>query len=197
MPRNKSDGQASEGRLSPFLEQQRIHQAVRFIPPNADILDIGCGRARILEHLPSVHTYVGLDLLEDVVLENRRHYPNHRFFCVDIERDQVPAEGKFDVIIMLAILEHLRDTTRTLSKLSEFLGDNGRIILTTPHPVAQLPHQFGARIGLFSRAAAEEHTRFFNRAMLADLVRGTGLSLSVYRRFQVGLNQIAVCERAL
>src|SRR6267154_795600 len=116
MPRNSGDGQVGQGRLSPFLERQRITQALRFIPPNSDILDVGCGRAKLLSHLSSVHTYVGLDVLDEVVEENRKQYPQHRFFRIDVEQGILPTEGKFNIIIMLAIVEHLNNALITMSK---------------------------------------------------------------------------------
>ena len=71
-------------------------------------------------------------------------------------------------------------------------GDsNSRIIVTTPHPSGRSVHEFGAKIGLFSSHAAEEHHALLNREALAKIAP-PGWTMRNYRRFLGGFNQIAV-----
>ncbi|MBI1806067.1 MAG: class I SAM-dependent methyltransferase [Ignavibacteria bacterium] len=183
------------GKLSPFLERQRIQQATKFIPPDATILDIGCGRAKILEYAPTVKSYVGVDLLDNVLTVNRLRYQQYYFYHVNIENERIPVDGKFDVILMLAILEHLSHPAKTIATILPYLRPNGRLVLTTPHPYAEGIHRLGARLGIFSRDAAEEHTMFFDGRSLRQLANQCGARLLTYHRFQFGLNQVAVFMR--
>ena len=52
-------------------------------------------------------------------------------------------------------------------------------------------HEFGAKIGLFSSHAAEEHKALLNRKALEEITP-PGWKLCTYRRFLGGFNQIAV-----
>jgi SAM-dependent methyltransferase len=192
MTENK--GQAG-GWLSPMLEYQRILQAKRFIPENVDILDIGCGRARVLEHVTSVHSYIGIDVLDEVLVENRKRYGAYEFYRVNIEREKLPGESRtFQIILMLAVLEHFSSPERALQNTVAYLDPNGKIILTTPHPSAARLHALGASTGIFSREADEEHGKFFDRKLLEELVLSWGLKILLYEKFQFGLNQVVVME---
>jgi 2-polyprenyl-3-methyl-5-hydroxy-6-metoxy-1,4-benzoquinol methylase len=180
------------GHLSPFLEKQRLEHAMPYMIDARSILDIGCGRAKVLEYVKQVETYVGVDLLETVLEGNRARYPQHQFLRINVEQDDLPQNWQFDTILMLAILEHLVDPEATLARILRALAPSGRLILTTPHPFSNGIHRLGARVGLFSQEAANEHHTFFNRKSLAALASMSGAQTHVYRRFQLGLNQIAV-----
>ena len=183
-----------QGWLSPALERRRIAACRRLVPPGASVLDVGCGRAELLDAIaPSA--YVGIDVLENVIAANRVRRADALFLCIDVEREPLPLDRRFDAIVMLAILEHLSSPQELLGKLTGALADGGRIVLTTPHPSAERVHRIGARLGLFSKGAAEEHKHFFDGAALGALARGCGLRLTHYRRFQAGMNQVAVMER--
>jgi hypothetical protein len=73
---------------------------------------------------------------------------------------------------------------------------NGRIVLTTPHPRAERIHRFGADLGLFSRRAAAEHVRLFNRVALHALAGHAGFKIVHFERLVCGLNQLVVLGRA-
>ncbi len=189
-------GQVGGGKLSPFLEQQRINKIIKHVPPLTRILDVGCGRARLLDYLLPPGSYDGIDLLGDVISENLIRFPQHHFYQADIERDAFPVSGSFDVITMLAIIEHLKDPAGTFRKIAPLLSENGILLLTTPHPISEWPHRIGASLGLFSLDAAREHNLFFDRRALRDLASSAKLVMVEYERFQCGLNQMAIFTHA-
>jgi 2-polyprenyl-3-methyl-5-hydroxy-6-metoxy-1,4-benzoquinol methylase len=185
------------GRLSPFLETRRIRQAVPHICGRRRVLDVGCGRARLLAHLDRAATYVGIDLLADVIAEARVAYPQHDFRAGDIEDGALPlGEEPFDAIVLLAVIEHLSSPVSTLRRLASLLSPAGIVVITTPHPRAEPLHELGARLGLFSREASEEHTGLFDRGSLQDLASACELRITRSRRFQLGLNQLFLLARS-
>src|SRR3546814_10100924 len=66
---------------------------------------------------------------------------------------------KFDTIISLAVIEHVSDPSVFLATLRKYLSGapSARIIITTPHPSVDWVHHLGAKFGLFSQHADEEH----------------------------------------
>jgi 2-polyprenyl-3-methyl-5-hydroxy-6-metoxy-1,4-benzoquinol methylase len=98
---------------------------------------------------------------------------------------------------MLAVVEHLRDPAAALARAREQLAPGGTVLVSTPHPRARRLHSLGARLRLFSRDADDEHERFFDRRGLALLAQQAGLRMLSYRRFQLGLNQLAVLSPRL
>jgi 2-polyprenyl-3-methyl-5-hydroxy-6-metoxy-1,4-benzoquinol methylase len=97
-------------------------------------------------------------------------------------------------VTLLAVVEHLRHPATVLRQAGAVLSPGGTVIVTTPHPRARRIHALGARAGLFSRDADEEHETFFDRADLAGLARSAGLTMVYYSTFLVGLNQLAVMQ---
>lgn len=109
----------------------------------------------------------------------------------------VPTGMQFDVIALLAVIEHVDDPSTLLGSLTSHLATDGRIVLTTPHRRAGRFHTIGARLGLFSRAAAAEHTVLFDHARMERTTRACGLRIVHAQRFLMGVNQLFVLKRAI
>jgi hypothetical protein len=75
------------------------------------------------------------------------------------------------------------------------LNPAGRLVLTTPHRAFRLAHEVGSRLRLFSRDAAEEHQRMFDRASFGEVAQEAGLTVLRYERFLFGANQLFVLVR--
>jgi SAM-dependent methyltransferase len=160
------------------------------------VLDVGCGLTDLPGRLPG---YAGCDRDPVVLDENRRRFPQARFVVWDIAAEDAPGEldgARFDVVLMAAILEHLPDAALALRRAAPFLSERGRIVATTPHPWARLPLETGARLGLLSHAADEEHEALLGREALMRVGASAGLACVSYRRFLAGLNQLVVYARS-
>ena len=191
----------TDSHLSPFfglltekVQAARLRAAEPYLRNASRVLDIGCG----LTDLPGRFlAYVGCDRNEIVLAENRRRFPDARFVGWDVAAAEAPegVETGFDVILMLAILEHLKDPAAALARAGAFLSPTGVLVTTTPHPLGHLPLEVGARIGLLSPHADEEHEMLLDRKALLRAGASAGLTLTTYRRFLLGLNQLAVYTR--
>jgi 2-polyprenyl-3-methyl-5-hydroxy-6-metoxy-1,4-benzoquinol methylase len=129
----------------------------------------------------------------------RRRHPGASFASWDVDADEPPPEvlagAPYDVVLMLAILEHLPSPARALSRVAPLLAPAGRVLATTPHPLGRLPLEAGALLGLLSRHADEEHEALLDRVALARAAETAGLVTTVYSRFLAGLNQLTVLAR--
>ncbi|HXC16180.1 MAG TPA: class I SAM-dependent methyltransferase [Holophagaceae bacterium] len=73
------------------------------------VLDIGCGTADILDHLPAVD-YSGFDLNPRYVASAQRRFGSRGAFrCEDVGKADLGLAGGFDLVLALAILHHLDD----------------------------------------------------------------------------------------
>jgi hypothetical protein len=66
--------------------------------------------------------------------------------------------------------------------------------MTTPSPFGDKIHRAGARLGLFSKDAVEEHQTIFSHQMMVELLTPAGLAVEGYRRFLLGGNQLFICR---
>jgi SAM-dependent methyltransferase len=95
---------------SPGVHRQFVETFVE-PAPGALILDIGCGPAEILEHLPEDVEYVGYDVNPKYIEYAGEKYEGRgEFLCARVsEASAHPRAGEFDVVLALAVLHHLDD----------------------------------------------------------------------------------------
>jgi len=181
--------QGSEGILSPFLRRQRFSAIRSYL--NGSVLDVGCGTGKLAEEV-AADRYLGVEI-DSLSLESAiSKFAQHRFQKV------LPDDAeKFDTVIALAVIEHVKKPEQFLLELSKQLKaeKSARLVVTTPHPSMDWIHDFGSAIGLFSKHANEEHEELLDREKLESAGKQAGLHLVLYRRFLFGANQLAVFER--
>ncbi|MEO8585185.1 MAG: methyltransferase [Acidobacteriota bacterium] len=184
------------GRLTKRVTAARLAAALPHVRVTARLLDVGCGLTDLPGRFPS---YIGCDRDPDVLAAQRERFPNRDFFEWDIGRGAAPAaleaKAPFEEILLLAVLEHVSEPGRVLARLSSLLMPSGRIVATTPHPFGRIPLEVGAAVGLLSAHAHDEHEALLDRAALDEAGRSAGVSLTVYRRFLFGMNQLVVFSR--
>jgi 2-polyprenyl-3-methyl-5-hydroxy-6-metoxy-1,4-benzoquinol methylase len=116
---------------------------------------------------------------------------------MDIEKETIGAEHcPFDVIIMAAVIEHLKDPAATLSVLNEYLTECGKIILTTPAPIGHLIIEPLSSLGILSHDASEEHKDLLSRGDIEIYAKKSGLQVTHYGKFLFGMNQIAILQKS-
>ena len=180
------------GILSPLLEFWRMKKAVPWI--KGSILDIGCGSGNLLKYLIKEINYLGVDILDEAITKAKKVYPTHKFILLkDVEQFKLSV-GKYDTIVVLAVLEHLKNPHSFIMELIDHLEEEGRIIITTPVPFSDKILHFGNKFGLFSQEAHEEHENYFDKSTLSSLISECALKELHYEKFEFGLNQIIIGE---
>lgn len=102
---------------------------------------------------------------------------------------------KFDTIVALAVIEHIhvKDVFKVFKKFSQkHLRNKGVVFLTTPTKLAKPILDFMAWAGIVGKENIEEHKHYWSKCDIYRLARETGFKVSKYRRFQMGVNQLAV-----
>lgn len=91
--------------------------------PIRTLADIGCGSARLRKLVEPEIQYLGFDLFpqaDDV----------HQW---DIERQRCPIVQEFDCVVLHDVIEHLGSPLCALQNVSDCLGPEGYLIITTPN----------------------------------------------------------------
>jgi trans-aconitate methyltransferase len=177
-----------DGLLSPFLRDRRLAAARPHL--RGRVLDVGCAEGHLAGLVPAAD-YVGVDLDEGILAEARAAHPDHTFVGID----ELDPTQRFDTIAALAVIEHVPDPPGWLQRWADHLVEGGRVVVTTPYDRYEPVHGLAARLRLTSDEAHDEHETTFDRESLDELFDEVGLKLTTYRRFLLGLNQLAVATR--
>ncbi len=121
--------------------------AVDYILPRspARVLDLGCGPAKILSHIPNAH-YTGIDSNPDHIEAARAEFDERgEFVCGDFAKVGETTEETFDLALCFGFFHHLDDqrVVEICQLVSGFLEDGGWMIAVDPtfidrqHPVAR------------------------------------------------------------
>ena len=180
------------GLLSRAVKSFRIRQTLREVRDAHTVLDLGCGLCELTAKLDPSLDYTGVE--RDPWLYERavRLFPRRRFLHADIEDPEFNPLGRYDLILLVAVWEHLRRPLEFLDRAAEWINPGGRLVMTTPSPAAHRILDAGAAVRLLSTHADEEHERLWSIAEIADAAADRGWLVVASRRFLVGLNQIVV-----
>lgn len=183
------------GLLSPMLKRKRLAMVAPYL--RGDVLDVGCGPTTTLALAkPEVRSYTGIEQFQARVEQLRRQFPEHQFVARDLDEDRLGLGRQFDVVLLVAVIEHIYNQKHLMKELFAALRPGGRIVLTTPTPFGNdIVHRFGAGIGLFSKSARDDHIVVYNRKRFDIVARDFGMEIERYARFQCGCNQLAVFRK--
>jgi SAM-dependent methyltransferase len=174
------------------LRDYRLARALPWVPAGARVLDIGSGDGELFRQWQGhISGGIGLEplLIEPFEGDGYRLVPG-RF------PDDVPAGERFDVITMLAVLEHLPPDVQAqlADACAALLKPGGRVVITVPSPrVDDILHVL-LKLRLIQGINAHEHYGYkpsdtpaiFPAPRFRLLEQGT---------FQMRLNNLFVFER--
>lgn len=105
--------------------------------PGAKILDIGCGTAVLLQHLPKNVEYVGYDLNEQYIESAREKYGDRgTFVCAKVDSSVLEERwlNYFDIINVHGLLHHLTDeqSEDLFQSAKQYLKKGGYMVTADP-----------------------------------------------------------------
>jgi 2-polyprenyl-3-methyl-5-hydroxy-6-metoxy-1,4-benzoquinol methylase len=167
----------------------RIRQVRRHITDGRSVLDVGCSDGSLFVALADrISRGVGVDPR----LMGSQHDGRFRYIADGFPTNALDSE-RFDVITMLAVLEHVPDEElpEWADACALLLAPHGIVIATVPDPrVDQLLHIL-IRLRLIAGMATHEHHGADPNAIPA-VFADRGLTLRARRRFEFGLNNLFV-----
>ena len=178
-----------------LLMKERNRQVLKFLREGKKILELGCGSAPLIKTLRKNQTYTGIDLNKKLIRTLKKKYPKHKFYAYNLEKDQVKLKEKYDCILLIAFIEHMKNPDNLLKQVRKKLQNNGKIVLTTPTKIGDFLHTLGAYAGLTSMSAVQDHEKIYNKKDFIELCKRNKLKLIHYKRFEFGLNQIIVLSK--
>jgi SAM-dependent methyltransferase len=95
----------------------------------ASILDVGCGDGLLFDRLLEYGNVDGVEANASLVDNHGRHAP--RIHICDFEHG-FRTEKKYDMILMLDVLEHLAQPVAALRRATSLLRPSGTVLITVP-----------------------------------------------------------------
>ncbi|MFA6608782.1 MAG: methyltransferase domain-containing protein [Candidatus Paceibacterota bacterium] len=137
-------------------------------PSSSRVLDVGCGLGYVTYALKKANYNVtGLDISSNAIEEAKKMYGDY-FVCEDFFQHN-PKEGKYDVICMLELIEHVEDPAYYINHAMSLLSPNGILILTTPNK------SFYPKGSLWETDAPPVHITWFGELGISKLCSNLGL----------------------
>lgn len=154
---------------------------------------MGCGlEAAFLDFAADrIAKGVGLD---DQVAEDAQG--RWRRVRADLQSPLPFADGEFDHVVMLAVLEHLKDPEKVLLEAFRVIAPGGSLIMTWPSslvdPILRVLHKLRL---VSDEMESSEHQKRIPPDTLQRMLRRIGFQRFVHRRFEFGLNNVMAAFR--
>jgi 2-polyprenyl-3-methyl-5-hydroxy-6-metoxy-1,4-benzoquinol methylase len=174
------------------LRRLRIARISPYVPARATLLDVGCGRGKLLFDLaPRLVRGYGVDQrVEARTVQN-----------VTLQPWVFPAalpfvESSFEVVTMTAVLEHVTDADWLLRECHRVLRPGGTLVVTTPSPRAKPILEFLAfKLHLISAQEIADHKHYFSSQELREALSRAGYSQIAVSPFQWGCNLFSTAQK--
>ena len=178
--------------LDRVLQRWRFSKVRPYLTRQARVLDIGSADGALYRYYPQMAAFVGVD--PDAAATCRLG-PNGRLLRGRFP-DALDADTSFDVISLLAVLEHVPPTGQTaLAKAcARHLSPGGVVVVTVPSPVVDTLLAVLLKLRLIHGMAVEQHYGF-EAPVTVGLFTAPGLRLVKARRFQFGVNNLFVFQK--
>src|SRR5579872_6374503 len=153
---------------------------LRVSPEAERVLDCGCGTGKNGQYfLARGASLFGITISQQEALAANIHFP---VVVADMERG-LPLHGRFDLIVMSHVIEHLRDPRNALRDARALLEDRGFLLVALPNS-AQIWHRFEFMCGeiqyrdhgIMDHTHVHLYTLKSGRALLED----NGFCISAY-----------------
>lgn len=162
-----------------WLDKLLFKKIINKIPGKAlNVLDVGGGAGWQLNSLRNIDSRITKTYLVDLDkdAEKLAHSNGHEYFCGGIE--QYETAVKFDLILMLNLIEHVSDPLFVLKKIKSLLNSSGMAIIKTPN-YASLDAKIFRRRN-WAGYHCPRHWVLFTKECFTNLVEQAGLCVKEF-----------------
>jgi 2-polyprenyl-3-methyl-5-hydroxy-6-metoxy-1,4-benzoquinol methylase len=179
-------------KIDVYLQNVRISKARQFVKQGDTVLDIGSHDGVMFNQFQGLMGKgVGIDpSLEKVITE--KNFTLIPGYFPDVCPDGI----KYDVITMLAVLEHIPTDKQVqlANDCARYLNKGGRVVITVPSPQVDFILDVLTTLRIIDGMAIHEHYGFKPKDTLT-IFGATDFKLLHQESFQFGLNNLFVFEK--
>jgi 2-polyprenyl-3-methyl-5-hydroxy-6-metoxy-1,4-benzoquinol methylase len=177
-----------------FLQNWRVRKAAPYIAHGDRVLDLGSSDGVLFERLGICGP--GSMGIDPTLASDYRTRQGFRMVRGYFPGSLPPDAGPFDVIVMLAVLEHIPDDQlKPLARgCARLLKPGGRLVITVPSPAVDAILEVLSTLRLIHGMSLEEH-HGYDIAETPSVFGAPEFRLVLHDTFQLGLNHRFVFER--
>lgn len=141
----------------------RFEAAVKFIPryfKGGSILELGAGNGAVAKTLLDMNIGIKSYVLGDISLPRIRglaeNIRDDRIRVIHLDAERIPEEehGRYDAVVMIALIEHLIDPLRAMINIRRMLKPTGFVYIDTPN-IAKYTRRVQLLLGRFPSTASK------------------------------------------
>ena len=144
---------------------KKIYDAIKTFTKKREVLEIGPGGGYLYSYLKNnVKEYHALEVSAKMREELKKK------FNIQTYKSFAKINKKFDVVIIVSVLEHVKNPASFLKKISSYLKRDGKIIIQVPNvndPLVSLYDLKYYKENYFRKV----HLNYFNQYTLAKLIK--------------------------
>jgi SAM-dependent methyltransferase len=176
-----------------FIARLRFRAAAPHIRAGSRVCDLGCGLEAAFLDYASDRIAVGVGLDDQVADGVQGRWQRVRG---DLRSPLPFPDGRFDYVVMLAVLEHLTEPEKVLREAHRVLVPGGSLIMTWPSslvdPILRVLH--GLHL-VSDEMESDEHQKRIPVEALEEMLQRIGFQKFFHRTFEFGLNNLMVATR--
>ena len=180
-------------RVLRFIRRTRVKRVLSlYDAANVTLVDVGCGRQANVGWVfkKKVKKYIGVD----------RDIPSLRIDNIHLIKSTAEdmlnhiEEKSADLIIALAVIEHVKNPREFVQICKKILKEGGQILITTPAPYADPILKLISKFGIINGDEIAEHNIYFTPQSLSELLESEGFKVLSAKKFLFGLNGVVHCS---
>jgi glycosyltransferase involved in cell wall biosynthesis/ubiquinone/menaquinone biosynthesis C-methylase UbiE len=176
-----------------FYRRSKIVSTIKNIK-NCHLMDIGCGYNH--KFLNQVEKYIDLGVGIDFKVPE---YNGKKIITKKLKlSDKLPYDdSSFDIVTMLAVLEHLDKPKEITEEIYRILKPGGKLLLTVPSKRAQPVLEFLAfKLHIISEKEILDHKKYYDMEELANLIGHIdGFNIEYHEYFQFKFNNYCIITK--
>lgn len=153
-----------------YLRKSLLNKMIKkFIKNNDEVLDVGCGTGDYLLEMAKYNVGLnGFDLSKYAIEQARLKLKNNTADLAVSDVEHFETGKKYDFIFMSEVLEHIPDDLSALKKLTGYLKNGGRMIISVP---------FDPSLSIYESHRPCDDLRRYSKDDLIQLVKKTNLNI--------------------
>lgn len=181
--------------LEPLLRKWRIARVLPVLKKFSacELLDVGCGwEARFLQDAaPYIARGVGIDFKAPDITTEKITTISAKLI------DAMPfTDNSFDIVTMLAVLEHIEQPHSMLKEVYRVLRPSGIFVGTVPSKAAKPVLEFLAyRLGIINAIEMRDHHHYYCKNSLIAILKSNGFCDIEHTYFQLWMNNYFIAYK--